>query len=138
MTIEAQDKLVRRLVNKIRKNVDDIIIVEESNLNDADVVVVSFGVTSRVVPPAVEKARQEGIKVGQLRLKTVWPFPEKRVAQLAEKVKAWVVPEINLGQIYYEVERCAQCNANTVLISHAGGNIHDPKDILDIIRREVK
>jgi len=137
MTIEAHDKLVRRLVNKIRKNADDIIILEEKNLEDAEIVVVSYGVTSRVVPPTVEKARREGIKIGQLRLLTVWPFPEKRVAELSQKIKAWVVPEINLGQIVREVERAVSKDSKVVPVSHAGGDVHDADDIYKIIKELV-
>lgn len=134
MTIEAQDKLVRRLVNKIRKNADDIIMLEEKNLEGAEVVVVSYGVTSRVVPPAVEKAKKEGIKVGQIRLLTAWPFPEKRISQLSKKVKAWVVPEINLGQMIREVERAVGKRSKVAPVSHAGGDVHDPEDIYKVIK----
>lgn len=138
MTIEAQDKLIRRLINKIRTNVDDIIMVEEQDLEDAEVVVVSYGVTSRVVPLAVEKARKEGIKVGQLRLLTVWPFPEERIAQIAEKAKAWVVPEINLGQMVREVERAVGKASKVVPVSHAGGDVHDPDDIYKVITEVIQ
>jgi len=129
MSIEAQDKLVRRLVNKIRHNADDIVMLEEKDLQNAEIVVVSYGVTSRVIPPAIEKAKKEGIKVGQLRLITVWPFPEKRIAQLSKQVKAWVVPEINLGQIVREVERAVGKLSKVIPVSHAGGDVHDPEDI---------
>jgi 2-oxoglutarate ferredoxin oxidoreductase subunit alpha len=134
MSIEAQDRLIRRLVNKIRKNVDDIIMLEEKDLGDAEVVVVSYGVTSRVVPPAVDRARKEGMKVGQLRLLTVWPFPEKRIARLAKRVKTWIVPEINLGQVLREVERVAGRYSKVIPISHAGGDVHDPDDIYKVIK----
>ncbi|MFH1784049.1 MAG: 2-oxoacid:acceptor oxidoreductase subunit alpha, partial [bacterium] len=138
MTIQAQDKLVRRLVNKIRNNVDDIIMVEEKDLKDADVVVVSYGVTSRVVPPAVARAKSEGIKVGQLRLLTVWPFPEEKIAQLSRKVKAWVVPEINLGQMVREVERAVGKLSKVAPVSHAGGDVHNPDDIYKVIKEVMK
>ncbi len=134
MTIEAQDKLIRRLVDKIRRNADDIILLEEEDLDDAEVIVVSYGVTSRVVPPAVERARAEGAKVGRLRLLTVWPFPDERIARLAKRVKAWVVPEINLGQIVREVERAVGNRSKVALVSHAGGDVHDPDDIYKVIR----
>ena len=137
MTLQAQDRLVRRLVNKIRKNIDDIIMVEEKDLDDAEVVVVSYGVTSRVIPPVVEKAKATGIKVGQLRLLTVWPFPEERVAELAERVKVWVVPEINLGQMIREVERAVGKRAKVVPVSHAGGDVHDPEDIYRVIKEVI-
>lgn len=138
MTIGAHDRLVRRLVGKIRRNVDDIITLEERDTQDAEVVVVSYGVTSRVVPPAVEKARKEGTKVGRVRLVTVWPFPEKRIAELAEHVRAWVVPEINLGQIVREVERSVGRGSKVIPVSHAGGDVHDPEDIYEAIREGVR
>lgn len=134
MSIEAQDRLVRRLVDKIRHNAHDIITLEERNTEDAEVIVVSYGVTSRLVPTAVEKARQEGIKVGQLRLVSVWPFPEERIAELAERVKVWVVPEINLGQIAREVKRCVERPSKVISVSHAGGDVHDPDDIFRAIK----
>ena len=73
----------------------------------ADVVVVSYGITSRVARMGVELARKKGIKVGVMRLEIVWPFPEKRIRELASEVKAFVVPEINYGQMVLEIERCA-------------------------------
>lgn len=138
ITPEAQETLLRRLVDKVKKNADDIIITKEVDLDDAEVVVVSYGISSRVAQPAIAKAKKDGIKVGQFRLVTVWPFPEKRIRELASKVKAFVVPELNYGQIYYEVERCACGNAKTALVPHAGGSVHNPEDIYNTIREVVK
>lgn len=135
---EAQYKLVRRLIYKIRKNTNLIMNIKEMNTEDADVVLVAYGITARVAHYAMILAREKGLKVGLLKLNTVWPFPEERIAELSESVKAFIVPEINMGQIYYEVERCAKCQTNTVLMPHCGGNIHDPKDMLDVIRRELR
>jgi 2-oxoglutarate ferredoxin oxidoreductase subunit alpha len=131
---ECQEVCVRRLLEKIRNNADDIIRIEEDATDEADVVVISYGITSRVALKAIADARREGIKVGILRLVTVWPFPERRVRELAEKVKAFVMPEINYGQVVYEVERCAAGKANVVLIPHGGGWVHNPDDILMGIR----
>ncbi|UCH11432.1 MAG: 2-oxoacid:acceptor oxidoreductase subunit alpha, partial [Fidelibacterota bacterium] len=130
---DAQDKNVRHLVDKIRDNAEKIWIYEEDETDNADVVVVSYGISSRVALRAVEEAREKGIKVGILRLITVWPFPEKRIRQLAGKVKSFVVPEINMGQIVLEVERCSEGHARSILVPHAGGWVHDPKDILAAI-----
>lgn len=135
---EAQEKNVKHLVNKILKNEDKIRIIEEEQVEDAEVVVVSYGISSRVAMKAVESAREKGLKVGTLRLVTVWPFPESRIRELAKTVKAFVVPEINLGQIVTEVERCAGGEAKTILVPHAGGWVHDPKDILNAIEESVK
>ena len=111
MTPVVQDRLVKRLQNKILKNIDKITLYEEEATDGADVVVVSYGITSRVAQRAIEMARERGVKVGKFRLITAWPFPEKQIADLAAKVKAIVVPELNLGQMVREVERAAagQC-----------------------------
>lgn len=131
---EAQEGLVRRLIEKIRRNKEDIIMLEEDGLEDAEVVVCSYGIAARAALWPVELARREGIKVGYLRLITVWPFPEERIRELAGRVRAFVVPEINYGQIALEVERCAAGRAEVVLVPHAGGDIHDPERVLEAIR----
>ena len=138
MNWEVQEKLVRRLVEKIRKNADDIIEFEEEATDDAEVVVLSYGISSRVAIPAIQKARKEGIKVGVLRLVVVWPFPEKKVLELSKKIKAFVVPEINYGQIVLEVERAARGNCNAVLVPHGGGWVHNPEDIYKAIKEAVR
>lgn len=135
---ECQEKCVRRLVEKIRKNVENIICVEEEATEDAEVVVLSYGISSRVALKAVGDARKAGIKVGTLRLITVWPFPERRIRELAQKVKAFVVPEINYGQMVLEVERCAAGNAKAILVPHGGGWVHNPDDILRAIKEAVR
>jgi len=134
MSATRQEILVHRLVNKIRHNTDNIVKYEEKDTNDADVVVVSYGITSRVVLRAIEMAKEDGVKVGYIRLIVVWPFPEKRMREIAKgKVKSLVVPELNYGQIFYEVERCAAGNANTILVSHGGGTVHEPEIIYKTI-----
>ncbi len=138
MSWEAQEKLVRRLVEKIRLHADEIVHTEESDLEDAEVVVLSYGISSRVAIPAIQKAKKEGIKVGQLRLIIVWPFPEKKIRELAKRVKAFVVPEINYGQMVLEVERCAAGKAKAILVPHGGGWVHDPEDIYKAIKEGVK
>lgn len=137
MSAAAQEKLIPRLVNKIRFNAEKIIEYREDNIEDAEVVVVSYGITSRVAIPAIQQARREGIKVGHLRLVVVWPFPEKRIQELAKKVKSFVVPELNQGQMFYEVERNAYGNAPVFLVPHAGGTVHNPKDIYNVIVKSL-
>jgi len=131
---QAQERLVRRLIEKIRRNREDIIELEERGLDDAEVVVLSYGISARAALWPIEMARREGIRVGYLRLITVWPFPEGRIRELARKVKAFVVPEINYGQIALEVERCAAGQAEVILVPHAGGDIHKPEKVLEAIR----
>ena len=134
MNAAAQEKLVRRLVDKIRKNADVIARFEEDGVEDADVVVVAFGITSRVAYAAVEMARQRGLKVGMLRPIVLWPFPEKRIRELAKRVKAFVVAELNYGQICLEVERLAAGRGSRVVLAgHGGGTVHEPEAILEKI-----
>lgn len=138
MTAEAQDRLVRRLVDKIEQNREDIIDLEEDGIDGAEVVVCSYGISARVSRIAVEQARAEGIRVGMLRLITVWPFPEDRIRDIAGQARAFIVPEVNYGQISLEVERCACGRAKTGLVPHMGGGVHTPRTILKAIKQVVR
>ncbi len=138
MSPECQDVSIRRLVAKVRDHAEEIVRVEEDGVDGADVVVIAYGITARVARMAVEIARQEGLKVGFLRLVVVWPFPERRVRELAGSVKAFVVPEINLGQMVLEVERCAAGRATSIAVAHAGGGVHDPTRIVTAIVEAAK
>ncbi len=134
VSVEAQRKLVERLIRKIRDNRDDIIESVEDQVEDADVVVVAYGISARTAARPVRIAREMGLKVGLLKLVTVWPFAEDRIRELASQVRAFVVPEINMGQIALEVERCAGGQAQTILVPHAGGGLHVPEDVLEAIK----
>lgn len=138
MNWQCQEVLVRRLVDKIKTNADQIYRYEEENTDDADVVIVSYGISSRVAYRAIAMARKEGIKVGFIRLIVVWPFPEKKIEELAAKSKALVTVEMNYGQISLEVERCAHGKCKTLLAPHGGGWVHDPQDILAKIKEALK
>lgn len=135
---ECQDWCVRHICDKIRLNADKIIEYKEDETDTAEIVVVSYGITSRVAWKAIQDARKAGIKVGSLRLITIWPFPEKKIEELAGKIKAFVVPEINLGQIKREVERAAKGKAPVYHVPHCGGWVHNPDDILKVIKEAAK
>jgi 2-oxoglutarate ferredoxin oxidoreductase subunit alpha len=137
MTTEAHQKLVKRLVNKIIANKTKIIKFEEDT-DKADIVVCSYGISARIAEWAIKEARNQGIKVGKLRLITVWPFPEDKIKDLAKKVKTFIVPEINNGQIALEVERCVHGQAEVILVPHMGGTTHNPMDILEAIKKAAK
>ncbi|MCL6545829.1 MAG: 2-oxoacid:acceptor oxidoreductase subunit alpha [Bryobacteraceae bacterium] len=138
MNPEAQDKLVRRLQAKIRNAAEELASYEEQDTEGAEVVVVSYGITSRVAQRAIELARKKGLPVGKLRLITVWPFPEFKIRELASRIKAFVVPELNLGQIVREVERAARGAAKVVGVPHAGGTVHRPEVILKAIEEAIR
>ena len=135
---EAQARLVKRLVEKIRKNAKKIIEYEEYKMKDAEIVIVSYGISARIAYQAVDWARDKGIKAGLLKLITVWPFPEEKIKRLSKKVKALITVEINFGQIFFEVERCAKGNCLCLLVSHAGGTTHKPEDVLSVIEEAIK
>ncbi|MGA3209701.1 MAG: 2-oxoacid:acceptor oxidoreductase subunit alpha [Terriglobales bacterium] len=138
MTPKIQQGLVNRLKDKIYNHVDEIVQFEAEGCDDADVVVVSYGITSRVAQRGIELARRKGLKVGKFRLITAWPFPEKQIRELAGKIKAFVVPELNLGQMVLEVQRSANGFCKTLSVPHAGGSVHDPNDILKVIEEALR
>ena len=138
MNVVAQDKMVKRQFAKIEQNVDKIVTFEEKNLSGAEAVVVSFGITSRIAEKAMQIAREKGAKVGSFRLITAWPFPEKQIVELSKKVKAFVVPELNMGQMVLEVERLAAGRCRTISVPHAGGTVHNPEVIAAAIMEAVR
>lgn len=128
-----QIELVTRLQNKILHNADKIIDVERVELDDAKIGVIAYGTPSRSAKKAIKDAREEGIKAGLLRLKTVWPFPEKQVAQLASEVDHIIVAEQNLGQVYHMVKATA-APTPVHLMSKPAGMPQLPHEILAKLR----
>ncbi|HXK03623.1 MAG TPA: 2-oxoacid:acceptor oxidoreductase subunit alpha [Verrucomicrobiae bacterium] len=133
MTVDTQDRLVNRLVDKLEPFTNGRAIFEAENLDDAEVVVLSYGITSRVAQRAIQLAREQGVKAGKFRIISAWPFPERHIRDLAGRVKAFVVPELNLGQMVREVERSAGGKAKVISVPHAGGTVHQPEVILKAI-----
>jgi len=135
----VHQRLVRTLVGKIMNNVDKIVDLEAYNIENCDVGVVSFGCTSRAVYETVELAKEKGISVGFVRLKTVWPFPEKLVNEMAQNAKAVVVPELNMRELFYEVDRTVHGAAPVVPLNKVGGGeMITPEELLTGILRSVK
>ncbi|MGD0365657.1 MAG: 2-oxoacid:acceptor oxidoreductase subunit alpha [Bryobacteraceae bacterium] len=145
MTVETQDRLVRRLFSKSAPVAAEEALFEAEALEDADVVVVSYGITSRVAEKAVKMARAKGVRTGKFRLISAWPFPAGPLVERTRHAKAFVVPELNLGQMVHEVQRavwgtdpqvCAgpPGAARRILpVTHAGGSVHPPEQILAAI-----
>lgn len=132
--VQAEEE---RQVRKVDANIDDIVTFEEYMLDDAEVVVVAYGSTSRSARYAVNVAREQGIKAGMFRIKTFWPFPDKQIKALANKVKGFVIPEMNLGMCSLELERCAQGKAPVLGIFRVDGEPINPDQIVEKIK-EVK
>jgi 2-oxoglutarate ferredoxin oxidoreductase subunit alpha len=137
MTAEAQEKLIPRLCNKILDHVDELSLYEESEIEGSDVTIISYGITARVAAYAISQAREQGLKVGELRLITLWPFNQKLIQQVAEKSKSIIVAEMNMGQMVTEVERAVQGKVPVHLLGTAGGGIIEPETILAKIKEVV-
>lgn len=137
MNEECQEFNVHPLVWKIRWNAQKIIEIEETQTEDAEVIIVAYGVCARFALETARKAREKGIKVGVLKLNTVWPFAEKKVAELAKKVKAFIVPEMNCGQIVFEVERCSYGRTNVFFIPHGEKGIENTDALLSAINQAI-
>ena len=133
MSPEAHQRLVSRLVEKVRRHAPSLARTESVSMDDAQVAVVAFGSTARSAARAVREARAEGIPAGLLRLVSLWPFPEQILREVAARVKAVIVAEMNLGQIVLEVERHVRVPVSRV--NHAGGEMMPPEPILEAIRR---
>lgn len=133
---EVQERLVRRLCDKIRKNERKMRDIEEYGMEDAEIAIVSFGTTARSAKAAVKFARKKGYKVGLIRLKTIWPFPDEYFESL-DGIKKFLVVEVNYGQIKLEVERNVGKN-RVELLPKMGGEIHTPEEIYKKIREVLQ
>ena len=111
---------------------------EEYMMDDAEICVVAFGIASRVAKNAVVAARAEGIKVGLIRPITLWPFPTKALRAAADKVKAFVSVELNMGQMIEDIRLATECKRPVSLCNRAGGMIPSPEQVLESIRKAQK
>ncbi len=127
--------LTARLHNKIMMHVPEIAVIEEHHLEDADVAFVAYGFTARSALAAVDELRSEGLRVGMLRLKTLWPFPEQEVRRLSERVDAIIVPEMNLGQMIHVVASVAKCRL--VPYQQMDGTVIYPSPLVEAARGVV-
>ena len=134
---ETHRNLINRLSDKIIKYSDEIIEIKEFMMDDAEIAVVAYGSPLRPAIRAVKDARAQNIKAGLIGLKTIWPFAEEKFKRYSERVKAFVVPEMNRGQILREVER-AVTPTPVIPLSKIGGEIHTVDEILAGIRRASK
>ena len=126
-----------RHIRKVNQNKGKIIDFEYYKMRDADIVIFAYGSTSRAARVAIDKARKLGIKVGMMRLRVIWPLPEAEILKLCSKVKAIIVPEMNLGELSNVIEKFAADRTKIVGINHVGGVPIHPKTILEVIK-EVK
>lgn len=121
------------IIEKYREISENEVIVDEYMINDADIILVSYGISSRIARSAVDKARSQGLKVGLLRLITLFPFPEKEIRKLADKGVNFLSVEMSEGQLLEDIQRIAERKENTYLINRFGGNLIELADIMNKI-----
>jgi 2-oxoglutarate ferredoxin oxidoreductase subunit alpha len=123
------ERLVKRITEKITDDADKLVWIDKIKLDDADIAFVTYGASARPAESAMDMGRKEGIKVGLLRLKLVWPFPEKEIAKLAKQVDKIIVPEMNLGQMFHPIREFAAGNCEVISAPKIGGEMHLPDEL---------
>ena len=118
-----------RIFRKIERSLSDILLYEANGVEDADTLVIAYGATARSAFHAVERARERGRRVGFLKLKTIWPFPEEVVVHASSRLHHVVVPELNRGQLVLEVERVVGRHKVT-RVNRADGEMIRPNEIV--------
>ena len=112
----------------------DEVMYEEYLMDDADYCVVAFGIASRVAKNAIVEARKQGIKVGMIRPITLWPFPKDALKKAADKCKAFLSVELNMGQMVDDVKLAIDCKKPVYFYGRTGGVIMTPDEILGALK----
>lgn len=137
--LNVHKRLVERLNSKIQNHADELAEAETHNIDDCQIGIISFGCTSRAIYEAVENAEAKGVTVGYARLKTIWPFPEKIVKKLAKTAEKIIVPEMNLKQLYYEVQRVTNGSSEIIALNKiGGGELITPEELAAKIMESAK
>ncbi len=136
---ETHRRLVEGIVGKIKNDARRLSDVEEYGTDDCEVGVVSYGCTSRAVHTAIQAAQARGMRIGHVRLRTIWPFPVEPIQKLSERTQRILVPEMNLKQLYFEVLRAAEGRADVAGLNKVGGGtMIYPEEILSALIKIVK
>lgn len=130
---EEATRQLMRLNTKFDKHLDEILDYEEFNTDDMEILILAYGAPSRSAKRAMQVSREQGVKSGFIRLKTIWPFATQKIKELSHKVDTIVIPEMNLGQIAGEVERLTPDSTSIVKVNHVNGEAIKPKEIVNAI-----
>ena len=130
---EVAGRLIRRLVEKIRLHADEISIYDEYMTEDAEILIIAYGITARSAMRAVKIARNDRINVGLFRPITIWPVARTRLKQLLSRVEAVIIAEMNLGQYAHEIMGLIKDSTKVKLLNKVSGELITPQEILDAI-----
>ncbi len=134
---EKVKNLLDRIHRKVENNSEDIILFEEVYTEDAELIIFCYGCSARPVRAAIKKARKEGLPVGLFRAITLWPFPHKKIKDLARKAKSFMVPEMNRGQMIGEVEKSVNGRAKVQGLHRYDGEIITPDQVYRAIKEAL-
>jgi len=129
-------RLIERLHRKIDQARDEIVQVDYTTMEDAEIGMVAYGSSARAARHAVRMAREAGLKVGLIRLQTIWPFADKEIRAYKGQIKKWVVPEMNLGQMAHEVEWAIAGSAPVARVNRVDGDPINPLEILEELKKQ--
>lgn len=129
-----QERHVRKLMEKYKRMEEEDVRYEEIQTSDAEYLIVAYGSSARICQKTVDLARAEGIKLGLLRAITVFPFPSKRLAELAKQVKGMLAVEMSAGQMVEDVKLSVNCSIPVHHFGRTGGVIHTPTEVLDAVK----
>lgn len=127
---EISAAMVERICRKITDHADELVDVEEWMLEDAEIAFIAFGSPARPALRAAKDARTQGIKAGFLKLRVLWPFPDRVIERVARQAKRIIVPEMNMGKVFREVKRVVASWAEVVSLPKLGGEVHTPTELL--------
>ncbi len=132
---QVVDTLIRRLVNKIDRAVNEIVDIEVDIPQNAETVIVAYGSVARSAISACEQLNNKGMPTGYIRLKTIWPFPYQQLTDYLSNIKTVIVPEMNLGQINGEVERCVDVSTKVQKLGRVDTELITPQEIISAIEK---
>lgn len=137
---EDMERKNKHLQEKYKKIEENELLTEEYMMEDAEIVAMAFGLSSRITKKTVDLAREAGIKMGLLRPITLWPFPSKRIAELAAKdsVKFFFSMEMNVGQMVEDIKLAANGKKPVHFYGRVGGIIPTPEEVLEFAKQHIK
>jgi 2-oxoglutarate ferredoxin oxidoreductase subunit alpha len=130
--LEEHNLKLQAKYEQVQKNE---VLCEQYEVDDAEIIVVAYGVSARIVRGAVDKARQDGIKVGWIRPITLWPFPTEQISKAAEEFRIFLTVELSAGQMVEDVKLALSGKAPVVFYGRPGGGVPTVDEILDKIRQ---
>lgn len=125
-------------MQKVYHYLDDIIAFKEYNMDDAEIMIFSFGISARASLAAVQLAREQGLKVGLFQALTIWPFPRKQLQERFKRIKKVLTVEMNMGQMMNEVERVSTDDVEKRALLRANGIAFTPQEVLDAVKEFYK